>query len=456
MGYSSRNNRRPFEAASKASHHHIINDSEVQALMDRMYKPPRAEDIPLTDSTVNFTPPSDNPIEAIIAVDGGYTEAILEKDFPSRSVHFLQFGALFFKQEDLTQIDSSAFIAPEDMVKLKNISRLKLALPTRNIRLKDENTLKASVLKTIFEFFTKNTLDETKSLIDTLAWFVFRRYKGGQRVEADRHWHLATNPLSPDGNSVILSEPNMGKDFTFPCPETGGRIHLTDVFRLHEVIDEETGAAGILGYLVNVIEHIIIIHLIRQLFYTQPDILGKILFIKDGSTGFFGQTANLHKPMRDLINWLLTKQNILLTGLEKSGAFVDHAHQIQKTLKPGEALILTDEYIYRYIQPGVGDPTRPYAFTTNYGHKVIFKTRNGQMHVISIPTKELKKTPIENDLLNLQLILANVEALHCDMYDSALFPVALVNKLVSLSAHPSQRILQKFACDVVSGYRGGN
>jgi hypothetical protein len=221
-------------------------------------------------------------------------------------------------------------------------------------------------------------------------------------------------------------------------------------------IDEETGAAGILGYLVNVIEHIIIIHLIRQLFYTQPDILGKILFIKDGPTGFFGQTANLHKPMRDLTNWLLTKQNILLTGLEKSGAFVDHAHEIQKTLKPGEALILTDGYIYRYIQPGVGDPTCPYAFTTNYGHKVIFKTRNGQMHVVSIPTKELKKTPIENDLPNLQLILANVEALHCDMYDSALFPVALVNKLVSLSAHPSQRILQKFACDVVSGYRGGN
>ncbi len=42
------------------------------------------------------------------------------------------------------------------------------------------------------------------------------------------------------------------------------------------------------------------------------------------------------------------------------------------------------------------------------------------------------------------------EALHCDMYDSALFPVALVNKLVSLSAHPSQRILQKFASQTIS------
>jgi len=157
--------------------------------MERIYKPSRAEDIPLTDLVVNFTPLSNNPIEAIIAVDGGYTEAILDKDFPSRTLHFLQFGALFFKQEDLAQINSSAFIAPEDMAKLKNISRLKLALPTRNICLKDENTFQCSVLKTIFKFFMKNSLDEDKTLIDTLAWFVFHRYKGGQRTEEDKQGH---------------------------------------------------------------------------------------------------------------------------------------------------------------------------------------------------------------------------------------------------------------------------
>lgn len=114
-------------------------------------------------------------------------------------------------------------------------------------------------------------------------------------------------------------------------------------------------------------------------------------------------------------------------------------------LSPGKAIILTDEYIYRYILPGPGDPDKPYASSSNYGHKVIFKTSGGQMHVVSVPTIKLKKKPSIDDLPNLQIFLANVEALHCDMYDSALFPVALVNKLVSLSAHPSQQILQKFA-----------
>jgi hypothetical protein len=304
-------------------------------------------------------------------------------------------------------------------------------------------------LKAVYEFFLKNNLGEEHSLIDTLAWFVFRRYKQNGRTDNDKSWNLATNPLSQNGDSIQLKESDMDGTYRFVCPETGGKIYLTDIFRLHEAIDEERGAAGILGYLVNVIEHLIILHVIRQLMRYQPDILKKVFFIKDGPTGFFGQTARLHEPMRDLVGWLLDRQNIVLAGLEKSGAFVDHAQSIEHSLGPGKALILTDDYIYRYILPGPADPLRPYASTSNYGHKVIFKSSHGQMYVVSIPVRELKKTPAVNDLPNIQSILSNVEALKCDMYDSALFPVALVNKLVSLSAHPSQRILQKFAAQSV-------
>ncbi|MBF2056841.1 MAG: DNA double-strand break repair nuclease NurA [Cyanobacterium sp. T60_A2020_053] len=445
MGYTSKNNRRPFESASKASHHHIINDPEVQAVMQRIEQRPQVDEVSMEQLIEDFKPSENNPVESIIAVDGGYTEVVLNKDFPSQSIHFLQFGALFFKLDDLAEIDSSAFIDPKDMAKLKNIQRLKLALPTRNLCFKDTNTLKETVLKAIYEFFKKSNLDEDKSLIDTLAWFVFRRYKQGKRTEKEKSYNLATNPLSSDRNQVRLLEEQMNRDYTFNCPETGGKIYLTDIFRLHEVIDEETGAGGILGYLVNVIEHLIIIHIIRILCNKKPEMLKKVLFIKDGSTGFFGQPARLHDPMQDLVNWLLDEHNILLTGLEKSGAFVDHAQDIQNKLERGKVLIPSDDYIYRYISPRTSDSDHLYANTSYYGHKVIFKTRNGQMYVVAVPVRELKKNPTINDLPNLQIILNNVEKLHCDMYDSALFPVALVNKLVSLSAHPSQSILAKFA-----------
>jgi hypothetical protein len=257
-------------------------------------------------------------------------------------------------------------------------------------------------------------------------------------------WDLATNPYT--GRPVTLREGDLDKtQYTFKCPETGKAIRATDIFRLHEVIDEETGATGILGYLTNVIEHIVVIHLIRSILNTQPDLLKTILFIKDGPCGFFGQTANLYKPMLDLVGWLQEKHDLFLVGLEKSGAFVEHAQEVKDKLRLGEVMLLSNEYIYKYILPGQGDGNRPYGSTTNYGHKVIFKTPNGQMHVVSVPIKTLQLNPQSSYLKNLQVLLANVEQLHCDMYDSALFPVALVNKLVSLSAHPSRIILQNFA-----------
>lgn len=449
MGYSNYRNRRPFEAASKSSHHHIINDQEIQSLLGRLYIPPSMEQAVRPAEIHHFEPPESNPIQAVIAVDGGYTEAIVNPAHPSRLIHFLQFGALAFKKEDLDALERGPFIAPEDMAKLNNIHRLKLALPTKNIRLTTCNTLTESVLQIIYDFFADNDLEEGQSLLDTLAWFIFRRYKGNQRSESEKSWSLATNPNTKEGEPVVLLESEMDSSFTFPCPSTRKRIRLTDIFRLHEAIDEETGAVGILGYLVNVVEHMIIIHIARRLLSVQREMLGRVFFIKDGPTGFFGQTARLHEPMRDLVGWLHARHNLFLVGLEKSGAFVEHANEIEPQLPPSSFILLSDEYIYRNVLPGIPDPNRPYAATSNYGHKVIFKSRLGQMYVVSIPTGELHKSPSLEQLPNLLANLANVELLRCDMYDSALFPVALVNKLVSLSAHPSQRILQRFAVERV-------
>lgn len=443
MGYSSKGGKRPFEGASKASHQYIINDAEVKQLVEQLYIMPRATASSLATSLCSITSPETNPVDHIIAVDGGYAEAVIEKDFPSRLVHFLQFGALWFRQEDLLEVEKSRFIAPEDMSRLRNIERLKVAIPTRNVRLKDAATVRESVLRIVAGFFSKNKLGESFSLMDTLAWFVFRKYKGASRTPDDQSWSLATNPHAT--GSVILAESAMAPDYTWACPVTGKRIYLTDIFRLHEVIEEETGATGVLGYLLNAIEQLIIVHLLRSFLKIQPSLLKHILFIKDGPCGFFGQTANLHKPMRDLVGWLHANADLLLVGLEKSGAFVEHAQEIQNAISPGQAFIIPNDYIYRYIIPGDADPNRPYGSTTNYCHKVIFKTARGQIHVVSIPVAELKAAPTAADLPNLHVLLSNVENLHCDMYDSALFPVALVNKLVSLSSHPSQVILQKFA-----------
>jgi len=240
----------------------------------------------------------------------------------------------------------------------------------------------------------------------------------------------------------------MAKDHTFPCPKCNGQIYLTDVFRLHEVIDDELGAGGILGYLTTTIEQMILVHLIRSILRTKPALLHQFLFIKDGPLAFFGQTANMHVPMRKLVRFLFDRHNLFLAGLEKSGAFVEHADEIGQLLPNGSILILDDRYIYRYILPG-GATDNAYGSSTYYSNKLIFKTSTGAMHVVTVPTTESKACPTEADMRNLQAILTNIEKLRCDMYDNSLVPVALVNKLVSLANHPSTRILQKFAIETM-------
>ena len=230
-----------------------------------------------------------------------------------------------------------------------------------------------------------------------------------------------------------------------PCGSCKKPLYLTDVFRLHEAVDDDFGAGGILGYVTTLLEQIVMVHFVRLILAQRPALFGEILFIKDGPLAFFGQTANMHSKMRTLVQFLLDHHNLFMAGLEKSGAFVEHAAEVASAMTNGTVLILDNDYIYKYIIPGKADPTNPYGRTTYYSAKVIFKSTDASVHVVTVPTTAPLTKPSKKDLRNLDAILTNIAKLHCDMYDDALIPIALVNKLVSLANHPSSKILQRFA-----------
>ncbi len=87
MGYTSRRGRRPNEYASKSAHGHVIQDAAVQEFLAQCSLPKRAGDVKLSDQlAVPFEPIPDNPIRHVIAVDGGYNEVAVQKEFPSATV----------------------------------------------------------------------------------------------------------------------------------------------------------------------------------------------------------------------------------------------------------------------------------------------------------------------------------------------------------------------------------
>jgi hypothetical protein len=446
MGTTSRSHK-PNEWAAKVNHTHLIKDPFIKQFLDNCEFPSDAQEMKESDIALIRTLDKDidNPIKYILAVDGGYTAVEAKKGFPSSQIAFFQFGALLFSIEDLESLSEKPFIFPEDMKKLNELKRLKLVLPLQTISYKNQSSLTDSVRKAIYDFFIDAI--EDSSLMETLSWFLFKEYE----KEPSEIYTLSHHPSLGIGSGEIqLTRSLMRGDYTFD--NSSGQIFLTDVFRLDEVVDEDLGAAGMLGYVTRLIEQLIIVHFIRCIHRLKSDSVHEFLFIADGPLSFSAQSANMRDPMRDLCNFFKKSSNLFLVGLEKSGAFVDHAQAIclpknkVEILKQGQYLLLSNHYIYKYIKPG--DANRmTYGITDYYGGKVIFYSYDGQVIVLSVPVphKTAVKNPIKEDYYNLDIIMLNIQKLRCDMYDDAIVPIALVNKLVSLANHPSKILLEKFA-----------
>lgn len=446
MAYTNTNGRKPMEFASKTGHSSIIRHPLVQSFLQSCSIPQPADSQRVNLQAIPVEIPIEDSIRLIITIDGGFTEVSVQERFPSSSYTFYNFGGLLFATSDLQTLHAKSFIDPEDMAKLRNMQRFPFVLPTKNICLNQCGSLVESVRWSIFDFFTKSH-DGERPLIQALRWLLFREYDASV---ADRAWTLASCPVCQEPRIRILaSTPDQ-----FACSVCQKTIYLTDVFRLHEAIDNEQGAGGILGYLMSVLEQMLLIHLIKTVWEVKKSMLQEILFVKDGPLAFFGQTANMHEPMRWLMNYLATRSHpdghstinyINLVGVEKSGPFVEHADAIRDSIPPGHALLLNNDYIYRYITPGAGNPQEPFGRTSYYGSKVIFKAVDGNVYVLTLPTPEPLLAPTIDDLGNFHVVLNTIAKLKCHMYDNALVPVALVNKLVSLSDHPSKKILSAFA-----------
>jgi hypothetical protein len=444
MGYGSKG-RKPIERASKIAHVEIIKNPDVEAYVSQCIMPSAAPGESLGSLLTHLDEVDTGTVSAVIAIDGGFTETFVRKEYPSATIAFFTFGPLLFELADLRALDNKRFINPDDLARLKKIERYTLVIPTKGVRREDQPSLSATIRRTIYEFFIKTRGEDDDKLITSLKWFLFRRWKRNPDGELEQ---VVEHCPYGCGHGPIAFRYTGATEL--PCPGCGHAVYLTDIFRLHERIDEEIGAGGISAYVMAMLEQLVLVHLFHSILERlKPSLMRNILFVKDGPLAFFGLVAPLHRPMRELVEYLLsepggpTGPTLRLVGLEKSGAFVEHAAAIQDRMKPGSFMVIGDRYIRRYIIPGETGAT--YGQNTYYGQEVLFRAPAGEMYVATVPARTFMPDPTPNDIPHLEEILALIAELRCSMYDNSLIPVALANKLVSLSDFPSKRILGTFA-----------
>lgn len=448
---------RPFEWASKSQHSHLINDESMKDTLARCSFPSNNEESAkdVLNNSYEIKKYDSRFITNIIAIDGGYTEVTIKKNYPSSKVAFFQFGALEFKLADLENLGNSPFIHPDQMEKFKKLERLKLVLPTKATSL-DGLSMIDSVRKSIIEFL--NVKRDGKSYMSTLKWLVFHEFKK-KGIQEDLSLKEIVFGNLPGRNNkefkrITIQKEDIDTEGYFTHDDES--FNLVDILRFHEVVDEELGASGILGYLTNFIEHVIIVHLIKEIVGLKPLALKRFLFIKDGPLAFFGTTAKLHNDMRELCNLYIEEYSLKLVGLEKSGTFTEHADMITSganaCLKEGSILPLFNTYIYKHILPGPTskdelEKMNSYGSTSYYSGKIIYRSHSDRTWVLTVPVHHESEIKILNkdSFENLDEILNIIDYLKCDRYADSIVPIALANQLISLANHPSSKILEKFA-----------
>lgn len=444
MAYSQVKGRKPFERASKIAHSEILNNPVVQEFVGGCTVPSVPTDGDLT-KFVHTVPPGDGRVRAIIAIDGGSQEVSVRREFPSATFSFMTLGPVFLWLKDFEEVGQQTFIGPEDMARFRNIERYNLVLPLKNIQAPQVEGFALGVRKTIHRFFS-----ETYPELETaLRWLLFREWlPQNQRLS----WTIPKCPNeSCEAEGIALAS---GCPSEQVCPDCGGPVYLSDTLRLYERIDEELGAGGITSYLLTGLEQLVLVRLIKTVWELKRSLLSEILFVKDGPLAFFGTTAPLHKPMRELMMFLGGQGEngpaINLVGLEKSGPFVEHAIAIAPKLKPGQLFLPDNDYIFTYIQPG-NPQTQKFGRNTYYGAKVIVKGEGQETYVATVPTGDYCPNPQLANLFNCGEVLQVMSQLPCSMYDNALVPIVLANRLVSLANVPSSNILEKFSRQQIQG-----
>ena len=252
-------------------------------------------------------------------------------------------------------------------------------------------------------------------------------------------------------------------EYTCPCMAKR-TLFSTDALRIHEFMQAYGSNQSMFTETMSVVEHIWIIHILRTLEgkgWLRS--LKRLAIVLDGPLAVFGAPAWLSNAISQelmRINLMTQKAlgdptfNMLLIGVEKTGASVEHFANLDKgpkgemdSIQRQSAVLLTDQYIKQHII--LSDSKRDYGRNTYFGRKIFYKTASGALIVANIPFLHEDDRNIQRaDISQFPRLTDSMGLL--DKLASARYPNS-VSALISAHAeaaiplHLGTRVLEKLA-----------
>lgn len=430
-----------FEKASKLGHINLIESDWVKEILNEL----ESDDLyneDMYDSTVwtKHRLGNEQMLEHIWVVDGSYAEIKENK----KEVCFIKTALMTINQNKISKIDK-LFPHPMDVKEINTDSALFhcTVLPLKNLRGKDGN-LYNTVRHIIYDSI-KN--DAEGIYFETLKWLVYKKWNDS---------HNCNSPafFCPHCNKEVIEGFPYDKD-TWTCPHCNNEIYLTDMLGFHQDMDDDFANLKVATSYMSIMEHLMLFTAIRIHWNdNQKDLISNTLYIKDGPLLLGSQFAKLVPYIRDFVKFALEQnREPHIIGCEKSGTFFDYLNIISKFVNVESGyikyMIPSHEFIRKNIQR-MPNADNDYGIRTNWGEKVyvvIDRTMHLTLNIIPREYKKGKEFPGANDIVGIGRILETIPALISRQYEGALYPINLVNGIVSMSNYPSSNILTAFTRD---------
>jgi hypothetical protein len=394
----------------------------------------------------------------IIAIDGSKQEEPVKNGFPMSEIAYITVASAILDMQKLNSKHQRP-LEPKKFREMEKSQSIDMVFSGANIIKDGCNTAEETLREVIYTNLKDKKImgEDSESLLDT--------YEALLKYRIDELSNATRKPKCPYENcQKEIKEMDMGySEYVCSC-SLRNRMYSTDAMRLYEEMNPVSTNAGMFSLIMQALERLFLMNIIRNIerkkWITSFSRLG---FIIDGSLAVFSRASWLHSAInKELIriNKIVKEQtgkDILMIGIEKSGAFVEHFENLDKShkhfingkeingLAPQSVKLLSDEYIKKNII--FSNSEKFYGEGTYFGRKIFYKSKTGSLIVATIPFlnekhKNLNDISIEN-FPRLYDILNTIDKITSSMYPNSLTPIISAHNEATIPLNIGQKVLEK-------------
>jgi NurA domain len=404
--------------------------------------------------------PSDWIPKRLIAIDGSHAEVSIKNGFPGAEASYITVASVILDIAKMKELDRQRPADPKEFRTTQKAESIDCALPGCNIVIEGETSAKASLRKAVFEIFDSTQMSANgETLLDTYEALL--KYKPNtpppQKCPYDDE-----NEDCPGKSDYQRSQ----NQYVCSCA-LSRTLYSTDALRFHERMNPAGTNGAIFSEIMQVLERVWIIHILRTMEVKKwLSSLRRLAIVLDGPLAVFGQPAwisqAIYKELCRLNNEVRKAtggKDILLIGVEKTGQFVDHFEDIDINADgstdrfPRQAVgLLTDSYIKQNVI--FSDSKLLYGSATYFGRKFFYKTKSGARLVATLPFleedhKDLTRAE-QSQYPRLTDAIGLLDQLVSSRFPNAFTPLVLANSEAAIPLSLGSKVLESLARELIA------